>query len=117
MIFELLEKKTFETTFCDHTTTPTKQSTNNMTTSNSGAHVLAQVLDQQLLKSAMDGQERKVAELLKKGANVNCKDDDGYSPLMNACSTGQYKTILNKFGKTAKQIAQSANSNDCIKFL
>ncbi len=45
-------------------------------------------LDESLLEAVRAGDAKQVEDLLKKGANVNAKDAEGFTPLMEASADG-----------------------------
>ena len=53
----------------------------------------SQNLGSQLLKAASGGETEKVKALLKAGADVDAKDNDGWTPLMLAASRGHTDTV------------------------
>lgn len=50
-------------------------------------------LDQRLLKEATTGSRRGILELVAKGAHVDAKDDDGWTPLLWAAAHGNEETV------------------------
>ncbi len=46
-----------------------------------------------LIEATRDGDLTLVQNLIEKGANVNCRDDTGQSPLHHACYYGHYDII------------------------
>jgi ankyrin repeat protein len=53
----------------------------------------AKGLDARLLQTAKHGDRAGVLELLKRGANVNAGDEDGWTPLLWAAADGNVQTI------------------------
>lgn len=51
-----------------------------------GPSLAMKTIDRQLLTAAQQGDEKKVIQLLKKGADVKAKDDDGNTALHNAAT-------------------------------
>ena len=90
-----------------------------------------QQLGEELLNACgPHGDVRRVRELLKRGADVNWKDTDGWTPLYNACFCNRldivkellkYNPELNEqtydTGDTAIHTAFSDGSLDCVKLL
>ena len=54
-----------------------------------------------LLKASLEGDKELVSQLLKKGANPNCKDDTGRGPLL--CFFPEIIELLIKFGANPNQ--------------
>ncbi|HEX4048171.1 MAG TPA: ankyrin repeat domain-containing protein, partial [Elusimicrobiota bacterium] len=50
-------------------------------------------LDERLFRTAMEGDKKKVAELIKRGAHVNAVDEDGWTPLLWAAAHGNEETV------------------------
>ncbi|KAI2492674.1 serine/threonine kinase [Fragilaria crotonensis] len=50
-------------------------------------------LDQELIKNARDGYLDKVRDLLQRGANVNAKDEDGWTALIWASTGGRLELV------------------------
>ena len=50
-------------------------------------------LDKELLEAVKKGEYKKVEELIKRGANVNEKDNDGWTALMHAASRGHKEIV------------------------
>ena len=51
------------------------------------------LLDEQLFDAASGGRQDEVASLLRRRANVNAADDDGYTALHYASSCGHDKLV------------------------
>jgi len=58
----------------------------------SAAPMLAGELDSRLIKAAEQGDTAAVRGLLAQGADINARDDVGYTPLHNACYYGHLET-------------------------
>jgi hypothetical protein len=66
-------------------------------------------LDRNLLNAAANGLAEQAIKLLDQGADINCKDKDGQTPLMWASQNGHFKI-------TELLIKNGANSNDKNNF-
>ena len=50
-------------------------------------------LDARLLRTATQGDKKKVAELIKRGAHVDALDEDGWTPFLWAAAHGNEETV------------------------
>ena len=82
-----------------------------------------------LLSASKRGDLARVRQLIKNGAKVNCRDDEGETPLMNAAKRGKLKVMKllldagarrkakNKDGKTALEVAVEHKKYKCADYL
>ncbi|XP_037037865.1 putative ankyrin repeat protein RF_0381 [Bradysia coprophila] len=85
--------------------------------------------DLEFSRAALDETPDRVKDLLEKGANINARDEDGDTALMNASNNGRYETV--KFliengadvnatdtnGKTPLMFASAFDNSRIIKLL
>ncbi|MDQ7055680.1 MAG: ankyrin repeat domain-containing protein [Persephonella sp.] len=87
-------------------------------------------LNRKLFEAIQEGDEQKVKELIEKGADVNARDKNNYTPLLRAVSRGNLKIVkilveygadINAkekfFGYTPIHIAAMKGYTDVLIFL
>lgn len=73
---------------------------------------IQKLLDDELLEACKsDNNLNKINELIKKGANVEAKNKDGYTPLLIAATHGQNQIIQNLVIQHKANLGTKANNN------
>jgi ankyrin repeat protein len=70
--------------------------------------------DDALLDAVRSGDAKKVEELLSKGANVNAKDVDGFTPLMEASVEGSTEVVKLLLAKGADVNAKNEDGDTAL---
>ncbi|HEO65176.1 MAG TPA: redoxin domain-containing protein [Spirochaetes bacterium] len=73
-------------------------------------------MNQDMLRAVTNGNEKKVSELIKKGADVNADLKDGYTPLHFAALTGNMKIITLLVTKGSKIKAKAKDGTTALHF-
>lgn len=69
-------------------------------------------MDKELLDGTRERQIFRVKTLLRKGANVNGKDDNGWSPLHHACGHKNYGQLVSALLEAGARVDARTNSNE-----